>query len=84
MIDRAHDLPISCWLFGNLANCLSKDRDTLLPFYDFPAEQPSKICILDDQLGADKLRSFSCVQRYVSALAAAAELQRDPGLARSG
>jgi hypothetical protein len=37
MIDRAHDLPISCWLFGNLANCLSKDRDTLLAFYDFPA-----------------------------------------------
>jgi hypothetical protein len=25
-----------------------------------------------------------CVQRYVSALAAAAELQREPGLARSG
>jgi hypothetical protein len=29
-------------------------------------------------------RLFSCVQRYVSVLAAAAELQREPGLARSG
>jgi DNA-binding transcriptional LysR family regulator len=38
----------------------------------------------DAQLRADNLRSFSCVQRYVSALAAAAELQSEPGLAWSG
>jgi hypothetical protein len=46
--------------------------------------QPTKICIFDDQLRADNFRSFFCVQRYVSAFAAAAELQREPGLARSG
>ena len=46
--------------------------------------QPTKICFFDDQVRADNLRSFSCVQPYVSALAAAAELQREPGLARSG
>ncbi len=41
-------------------------------------------CIFGNQLMADKLCSVSCMQRYVSALAAAAELQREPGLARAG
>jgi len=40
--------------------------------------------IFGDRPRADNTRAFSCVQRYVSALAAAAELQREPGLARSG